>query len=165
MLESPRIIQTNEQLTAVIHLCVLRAEIGQLMGPAMAEVGSTLAAQEIAPAGPCFSYHLRMPTDSFDFEVGFPVDRPITSTGRVQMSRLPAARVARSVYRGGYEGLGQAWGEFIAWVDGEGLDAQDRLWECYLTGPESGKDPDQWRTELNRPLADECRHPGVSTGR
>jgi hypothetical protein len=34
----------------------------------------------------------------------------------------------------------------------EGFNAQDSLWECYLSGPESSLDPDKWLTELNRPL-------------
>ena len=152
MLEEPRILSTEEQQTAVISLCVARAEIASIMGPAMAEVSSALAAQGIVPAGPCFSYHLRMPSDSFDFEVGFPVVRPVIPVGRVRTSMLPATRVARTVYHGGYEGLGAAWGEFIAWVEGRGLETQDRLWECYISGPESSLDSARWRTELNRPL-------------
>ncbi|NPC76604.1 AraC family transcriptional regulator, partial [Corallococcus exiguus] len=26
------------------------------------------------------------------------------------------------------------------------------VWECYLTGPETGGDPSAWRTELIQPL-------------
>lgn len=153
MLAAPQIVQTNEQLTAVVHLTVPRAEISQVMGPAIAEIIAALAAQGIAPAGPCFSLHGKRPTDTFDFEVGFPVSRPIAPAGRVRMSKLPAARVARTTYSGGYDGLGAAWGEFCAWIESDGLAAQDSLWESYLSGPESSPDPDQWRTELNRPLA------------
>ncbi|MFZ2853487.1 MAG: GyrI-like domain-containing protein [Rhodocyclaceae bacterium] len=152
MLAMPQIVQTDEQLTAVIHLTVPRAEIGQVMGPAIAEIIAALAAQGIAPAGPCYSRHWKRPTDTFDFEVGFPISHPIAPAGRVKTSRLPAAKVARTTYRGRYDGLGAAWGEFCAWVENEGLAAQNGLWESYLSGPESSPDPDQWRTELNRPL-------------
>lgn len=152
MLDTPQLIQTGEQLTAVIHLTIPRAEIRNVMGPAIAEIMSTIAAQGGALAGPCFSYHQKRPADIFDFEVGFPVSRPITPTGRVKMSKLPAAKVVRTIYRGGYEGLGAAWGEFCAWIETEGLNVQDSLWECYLSGPESSPDPDKWCTELNRPL-------------
>lgn len=152
MIDAPQIIQTEEQLTAVIHLSVPRTEIVNVMAPAIAEVLSVLNAQGIAPAGPCFSYHLRRPTESFDFEVGFPVSKPVSSTGRVKNSKLPAAKVARTVYRGAYEGLGAAWGEFCAWLDTERLRPRDGLWECYTTGPESSPEPDTWCTELNRPL-------------
>jgi effector-binding domain-containing protein len=89
---------------------------------------------------------------TFDFEVSFPVSRPITPAGRVKMSKLPAAKIVRTTYRGGYEGLGAAWAEFCQWIEAEGLNVQDSLWECYLSGPESSPDPDKWRTELNRPL-------------
>jgi len=57
MLDRPQFIQTNEQLTAVIHLTFPRAEISNVMGPAIAEIISAIAAQGVALAGPCFSYH------------------------------------------------------------------------------------------------------------
>src|SRR5512141_2568475 len=102
MIDTPQIIQTDEQLTAVIYLTVPRTEIVNVMAPAIAEVLSVLDAQEIVPVGPCFSYHLRRPTESFDFEVGFPVSKPVSPTGRVKNSKLPAAKVARTLYHGAY---------------------------------------------------------------
>jgi len=154
MLDTPQFIQTVEQLTAVIHLTVPRAEISHVMGPAIAEIMSTIATQGANITRPCFSYHPKRPTDIFDFEVGFPVSQPITATGRVKMSKLPAVKVVRTIYQGGYEGLGAAWGEFCQWIEAEGLNVQESLWECYLTDPESNPDPDTWRTELNRPLSE-----------
>ena len=68
------------------------------------------------------------------------------------MSEVPAVRVARTVYRGPYEGLGPAWEEFMAWIAGEGHTQGPDLWEVYLSGPESDPDPATYRTELNRPL-------------
>jgi effector-binding domain-containing protein len=147
MLDRPRLIQTDGQLTAIIHLTTPRAEIGQVMGPAIAEIISTLAAQGVTPAGPCYSYHPKRPSDTFDFEVGFPINRPTTPAGRVKMGRLPAANCVRTTYQGGYDGLAGAWSEFCAWIKTKEIKVQDGLWECYLAGP------DTWRTELNRPLA------------
>ena len=83
-----------------------------------------------------------------------PVSAPVVPAGRVASSRLPAGRVARTVYRGGYEGLGAAWGELDAWIEREGLQPMGELREVYASGPESGSDPSGLRTELNRPLAD-----------
>jgi effector-binding domain-containing protein len=148
----PQVLQTDEQLSAVIHITVPRAEISQVMGPAIAEIMAALNAQGTPPAGPLFSYHWKRPSDTFDFEVGFPIGRPIAPVGRVKMSKLPAATLARTVYQGGYEGLPAAWGGFCSWIEAEGLNAQDSLWERYLVGPESLHDSDEWRTELNRPL-------------
>ena len=154
MIDTPAVATTSEQPTAVIHLTIPRAEIQTAMGPAHRELFSALAAQGVTPAGPWFSHHFRMDPATFDFEVGVPVSAPIAPSGRVAPSRRPATRIARTVYHGGYEGLGAAWGELDAWIKREGLKPAGALWEIYAAGPESGADPSAWRTELNRPLAE-----------
>jgi effector-binding domain-containing protein len=153
MSDSPAITKTDVQHTAVIHLTIPRADIQKVMGPAHQELMGTLAAQGVTPASAWFSHHFRMDPATFDFEVGVVVRSPITPAGRVKNSKLPAAKVARTVYHGGYEGLGAGWGELDAWIKGEGLETTGELWEIYAAGPESGSDPAGWRTELNRPLA------------
>jgi effector-binding domain-containing protein len=70
----------------------------------------------------------------------------------VEAGQVPATRIARTVYTGPYQGLGQAWGEFERWIKAEGHTSAPDLWEWYVTGPESSPDPSAWRTELNRPL-------------
>ena len=153
MLDTPQITQTSAQSAAVIRLTIPREEMRHVMGPAIGELMATIAAQGIAPVGPLFSHHLTMPSDIFDFEVGVPVAAPVSATGRVQPGQLPAVKVARAIYRGGYEGLGSAWGEFMGWIADNGHTPAPNLWECYVAGPESSPDPADWRTELNRPLA------------
>ncbi len=102
--------------------------------------------------GPWFTHHLRMDPDVFDFEICLPVAAPVSAAGRVQPGLLPAATVARTVYRGPYEGLPSAWGEFDAWITAQDRTPAPDIWEVYVAGPESGPDPAGWRTELNRPL-------------
>jgi effector-binding domain-containing protein len=152
VLETPQITRTADQLTAFIHLTVPRSEIRDVMGPGIREVLATVAAQGLAPAGPWFTHHLRRPTDTFDFEICVPVPSPVTAAGRVKPGLWPAMTVARAVYRGDYEGLGAAWGEFLAWVAAGGHTPGPDLWERYLVGPETSPDPADWRTELNKPL-------------
>lgn len=152
MIDAPAVTTTEARPTAVIRLRIPRAEIQQAMGPAHQELFSTLAAQGVTPAGAWFSHHFRLDPATFDFEVGVPVSAPITPAGRVTNSQLPATRMARTVYHGGYEGLGAAWGELNGWIEREGLQHAPDLWEIYSAGPESGSDPAGWRTELNRPL-------------
>jgi len=59
----------------------------------------------------------------------------------------------RKVYSGPYEGLPSAWGEFNKWMKANGHKQAENLWEVYSVGPQSSPDPANWRTELNRPLA------------
>ena len=153
MLDTPQIVRVEVQLTAVIRLRVPRSEIRQVMGPGMAELMATIAAQGIAPAGPVFSHHFRMDPATFDFEIGVAVARPVVPTGRVERGHIGGCDVARTVYRGPYEGLASAWGEFGAWIAAEALTPAPDLWECYVSGPESSQDSSTWQTELNRPIA------------
>ena len=152
MLDQPTIVQTNAQKAAVIHLTIPRSKIQEVMGPGYNELMSALQAQGITPTGPWFSHHFRMDPNVFDFEIGVPIAADVTPSGRVKAGQLPAARVARTTYSGGYEGLGLAWGEFDAWLRKEGHNTAGDLWEVYAAGPETGPDSSKYRTELNRPL-------------
>ena len=154
MIDPPKVTQTPVRQTAIIRLTIPRDEIQSVMSPAYSELMDTVAAQGVEHDGAWFSHHLRMDPGVFDFEVGVPVKAPVAAAGRVQPGQLPAATVAQTVYHGGYEGLGDAWGELDAWVAAEGLSPRGDLWEYYVAGPETNSDPTTWRTELNRPLAD-----------
>jgi effector-binding domain-containing protein len=153
MIETPRIVETDTQPVAFIHLTVPTSEIQKVMIPGLNEVKAAVAAQGVAEAGPWFTHHLRAPKDTFDFEICVPVAAPIKSSGRVEPGEWPTMKVARTVYHGDYSGLGGGWGELEAWIAKSGYKTGVDLWERYLTGTEVGPDPSKWQTELNRPLA------------
>lgn len=152
MLETPQIVTTAARRAAVVRFTIPREKIQEVMGPAMGELTATIAEQGIAATGPPFSHHLRLDPKVFDFEVGVPTAEKVTPAGRVEVGELPAARVARTVYRGPYEGLGDAWRKFNGWIAENGHTPAPDLWESYVAGPESSPDPATWQTELNRPL-------------
>ena len=152
MIDPPEIIQTVAQPTAIIPLKIPKDQIQHVMGPGLRELMSTIAAQAITPTGSWFTHHLKISPDQWDFEIGVPVIRTVIAAGRVKPSQWPAMKVARTIYHGGYTGLGAAWGEFGGWLEANGHEAGKDLWEFYPAGPDSGSDPTQWRTELNRPL-------------
>jgi effector-binding domain-containing protein len=153
MIETPTIVETPARAVAVLAVTVPRDRIREVMGPGIQELMGAVAAQGIATAGPWFTHHLRMDPEVFDFEIGVPVASAIAPAGRVRPSERPAMRVARATYRGPYEGLPSAWEEFDAWVRAEGHGAGGDVWETYAVGPESGSEPSEWVTILERPLA------------
>src|SRR4051812_27419383 len=104
-------------MTACVSLVIPRSEIESAMGPAIREAYAALHAQGIAPARPWLAHHRRRPADTFDCDACVPVSKPVRPTGRVKPGTLPAARVARTVYRGAHDGLAAAWGEFCAWME------------------------------------------------
>jgi effector-binding domain-containing protein len=152
MPETPQVTQTAAELVAVIRVTVPRAEIQRVMGPGIRELMAAIATQGVAVTGPWFTHDLRLPSDTFDFDIGVPVAAPVTAAGRVRPSERLAMTVARTVNAGPYEGLGDAWGEFMDWITDNGHTPAADLWECYVAGPESGPAPAAWRTELCRPL-------------
>lgn len=154
MLGTPRIVDSPEQLVAKIALVVPRDQMPVVMGPGISELFTVVSAQGIEVTGPWFAHHYEITDTTFDFAICVPVASPVTASGRVIPDVREAARVARAVLSGPYEGLGDGWGELMTWIAAEGLQPRTDLWEIYVTGPESGDDSSQWRTELNRPLAD-----------
>lgn len=154
MIDKPQIVHTTAQPAAIIHLTIPKSAIQKEMGPARAELMAAVAAQGIEPTGAWFTHHLKMDPETWDFEIGVPIAAPFTATGRVKSGELPARRISRTVYHGGFEGLGGGWGEHMAWIAAEGHKPAPDLWEVYVTGPESGLDSASWCTELNRPLLD-----------
>ncbi len=154
MIATPYITQTSQQHTATLHLTVPREYIGRSMGAGVQQVLSVLTAQNISPSGPWFTHHHRRPTDTFDFEICFPVAQPIEPSGQVLPSIWPAMTVARTVFQGDYAGLPEAWGQFQAWLDTKAHNTASDLWEVYLVNPNSNPNPAEWRTELNRQIID-----------
>ncbi len=58
MLDKPRIVQTAEQLAAVMRFTLPRSEIRNVVGPGLPELIATIAAQGITSAGPWFMHQL-----------------------------------------------------------------------------------------------------------
>lgn len=142
---------TTEPLSgAIIHITIPRDQIQQVMGTAIHEVIAAAQAQGVGPAGPVFAHHFGMTPGIFNFDVGVPTSREIEPVGRVKPGGLPGTSVVRTVYTGPYEGLGQAWGDFQDRVEGQGWPLGPSLWECYLEGPETGRDASTYRTELKQ---------------
>src|SRR6476660_333834 len=120
MIDTPQIVQTSVQKAAVIRLTIPRSEMMKVFSPSVGELIAALAVQGVEPVGAVFAHHLRMTPDTFDFELGVKVSSPAKATGRVKTGQLPAVKVARTVYSGGYEGLPSAWGEFDKWMRANG---------------------------------------------
>jgi effector-binding domain-containing protein len=152
MIDEPTVVQTQAQQTAFIHVTCPREKIQEVMGPGYMELMEALKAQGVGPAGPWFTHHRKMDPKVFDFEICIPVSSPVKPAGRMQTGEIPPRKVVRTVYRGGYEGLAEAWGAFDEWIKKSGHQTSGDLWEVYTTGPESGPDSSKWQTELSRTL-------------
>ena len=64
------------------------------------------------------------------------------------ISFLRSNSVAAISHLGGYDGLGQAWDEFMAAVERSGASPRLPFWEVYVTEPSPETDPATMRTDL-----------------
>ncbi|MDB5896731.1 MAG: AraC family transcriptional regulator [Ramlibacter sp.] len=152
MIETPQIVPSPAQLVATVHIETPRSQMQQVMGPGIGEAMSAARAQGVGPAGPWFAHHHKITAEDFDFDICVPVSTAVTAIGRVQPGQRPAFNAVRTVYHGPYEGLGGAWQEFKQWIEANGHQTAGDVYECYLVGPETSRDPSAWRTELSRRL-------------
>jgi effector-binding domain-containing protein len=83
-------------------------------------------------------------------EVGVQVDGPFAPSGRVVPSELPAGRVASTVHRGPYDGLGAAHQAVLQWCAAHEHPLTGTRWEVYGDWRE---DPRELETEVCHLLA------------
>ena len=153
-LERPHMGHFGGHEVVLVHVVTPRAEMGSAIHAALEEISAALQAQGVEPAGAWYAHHHRRPTDTFDFDVCFPVARAVVLSGRLEHADVPLMEVVRTAYHGGYEGLPAAWPEFHTWVEGKGHKVREDVFEVYARGPREEADPDGWHTDLVMPLAE-----------
>jgi effector-binding domain-containing protein len=112
-----------------------------------------VATQGVAITGPPFGFYPRMPSDTVEVVVGFPVAAPIAADGEVEPFTLPGGRAVTATHVGPYEELENTYAELLAWTTAEGLTLAEGMWESYLSDPSAEPDPSTWRTLIVWPLA------------
>ncbi len=152
LITAPTVLATEPVHVAAIRLHIPRNGMAEQLPTALEELFRTLVAQGLTPAGPWFAHHIDLPTDHFHFDACVPVASPVQPTGRVEPRVIPAMTVARTLYRGPYTQLPQAWAEFRAWAIAQQLPTDAQVIERYLVNPSTTLDPDQLQTELVWPL-------------
>ena len=137
--------------TASIRRDVGSNDISEAMGTMFRAVRETLAAQGIAADGAPFArYHSF--GDVIDLEAGVMVATPITPSGDVKPSQLPAGPAAIAVHAGSYETLGATYEAMQRWLTASPHQPNGGPWELYITDPSAEPDPSRWLTEVIFPL-------------
>lgn len=170
MIETPKLVKYPGQPHAaavVVHVTIPRDAIQTEMKPAghPGNLSRFLAEQQVKPiwVRSLLITCLTQSSETFDFEVGFPVTETSSSlsiieTGRVKNSSLPSGTMAYTCHVGPYEELHAAWTEFEKWFNNsdntelKNLQKGETLFEIYRIGPETTSDASQWRTELYQTL-------------
>ncbi|MEU2038512.1 GyrI-like domain-containing protein [Nocardia niwae] len=149
---APELLDVPESATAAIRRRVAPEEMRDFFDRSFRALPEVVAGQGVTIAGPAFCLYREEAAAALDVEVGFPVDRPVRPERDVMAGCLPAGRVARIVYSGGFEGLAAAWENLRSWIVEQRLTPGPLWWEVYRTRPTPDMDPAQLRTELNWPV-------------
>jgi effector-binding domain-containing protein len=161
-LSTPQIIKTKARHIAFIRVVVPREVTGNTnamkdaIHGAFQELFPVLQAQSIEVTGPWFAHHLRKPTDTFEFEISLPVSSAVTPDGRIEAGITPILEAVQTIYTGPYEGLPDAWHDFLDWTQKNGHNLAEHFYEIYTKGPGQSVESSHYQTELIGPLAKSC---------
>ena len=131
-----------------------------LIGAAFDRLGDWGQAHSSWVAGPPLALYLNdpqtTPAEQLRSYAALPVlpGAPLAPDGAVELIPLAGGRYAVRTHHGGYDGLGQAWQEFMGAVaaDGLGADWSRPCFEVYVNQPGTVPD-DELVTELHQPVA------------
>lgn len=149
------VIEFDGLPTVVVrHENLPMSQMREFMDSAFGTLGAAIGAGVFQPTGPAFSLYEDMPGETITLEVGFPVAQPLDGEHEgVTASSLPACTLAITKYTGPYDGLGEAWGQFLGLIAGAGYAPGFPFWEAYDTEPTPDTDPNTLITGLAVPVA------------
>jgi effector-binding domain-containing protein len=143
----------DRQPAAVMRAELPMEELRTVFDRGFGEIMRVAEAQGLTITGPPFGFYPRIPTDTVEVAVGFPVSTTVTPDGDVTPFELPGGRVVTGMHVGPYESLEASYRELTEWAAAEGHSLAGHMWESYLTDPRAQPDPATWQTRITWPLA------------
>ena len=160
MFTEPKIERRKKQHYVAIRMAVPIPFIKYLQ-PAWNEVYAWMMNHEVKPSGPAIIRYLTTDmSKELDIDVGFAVDKPVKSDGRIMADFLPGGKYATLLYTGPYKGKGifKATVALLEWASEhkvkwditkkKGLEWWNGRAEFYFSDPAAEKDPAKFKTEL-----------------
>lgn len=120
------------------------SEIAPVVSGAFAELGRFMAEAVVAPAGPPLAVYKDVNTTSLTVEVGFPVAEADLARvrGGVRAGTTPGGDAVKVLYRGGYAGLADVYGQLGRELGRAGIAIGPTSWEVYLNDPQTVRPQD-----------------------
>lgn len=128
-------------------------DVGQLYGEIFKYLGKKWV---FKPAGPVMliCHDGEYKESDVDVEAAVPIGKNVPGSDRVKVYELPTLeQAACTVYKGPYEGIGEAYNALMAWIERNGYQITGPDRELYFTDPSKVKDPAENVTEIQFPVA------------
>jgi effector-binding domain-containing protein len=129
-------------------------EIGGAIQRGYGQLFGYLATVGVRPAGaPCAVYHdPEFREEDIDVELCVPIERKLQGGVGMSGGELPGGPVAYALHQGPYDEIAAAYQALAGWIQQQGHETAGPPREVYLVGPESARDPADYRTELVWPI-------------
>ncbi len=139
---------------AAVRATVPTAELRSFYDSAYPAVAGAVHREGWTIVGGAVGWYHRMPSDTADVTVGFPVTGAVVgaASGEVDVVELPGGPALVATHVGGYDGLEDAWAGVEEHRVATGVAGRGDFWEEYLTEPQPDGDPDENVTRLVLPL-------------
>lgn len=144
---------SDQPVLSVKFTATLR-EIGDSLGKAYGDIFKYMGVTGIAPDGPPVAvyYDMEIKEEDMKVEACIPVGETYPGDEAVSGRLLPGCRAASFMHIGCYEGFYDAYQSLFIGISNKGLKPVGPLREVYLIGPDSVKDPNDYRTEILCPV-------------
>jgi AraC family transcriptional regulator len=129
-----------------------RAMLDRTIAEYLTEIWHDLDGRDLQPSGPPFTRIHQADRRQVEVEAGFPVPAGTAGRGRIEAGELPGGEVVSTMHTGPYEDLPAAGDALDRWVQEHGRTPAGPNWEVYWTDPGEVLDPEEWRTEVVKPL-------------
>lgn len=131
-----------------------QAAIAKAMGESLPAVAHYATEKGFTMVGPPFSRYTSFSPELVSFDAGIPVAPGASGDAEknITAGELCAGDVARTIHKGPYDGLREAYAALEKWIAAEGLEMAGAPWEVYLTDPGELPNPEEWLTEILWPV-------------
>jgi DNA-binding transcriptional MerR regulator len=146
--------KTPTHLAAVIRTEATAATMSTSVAAGLAAAAAVVQASGAGFAGPAFFSMATPPDDEpAPIELGFPVGAPFAERDGVSCVDVPEMVVAAAIHRGPYNEVGPVYAAIEAWIQEQGHAGIGAPREVYLVTPSDTKDPQDYVTEVQFPIA------------
>lgn len=135
-----------------IRKTIATSEIGDFIKSTFETVGPFFASNGMEMTGPPVAMYFETSESTVDMAAGAPVTSVTATSGDITELELPGGRVASAIYTGPYEGIPNAWDEFMQQLSAQDESGVEPCWEEYLTDPSQEPDSSKWQTLMVQPL-------------
>jgi AraC family transcriptional regulator len=140
MTHSIQVVDVEDRTVLARELIAEETELGHAIETTLGAEYQYAEASGLHPAGPPFVvYRDRVGAHRWSIEICAPIAEVPAGTppGDLGVEWIPAGRVAKTVHRGPYETLGEAYDDLAQWIGEHGYTPAGPPREIYLSEPET----------------------------